>query len=221
MIRSASIRWLCIFTLLLAGMAFGQSYKVEPAGAPPADLPQGLKDLLQSTGVKFEDSSGTVLAQIWTRKDYPLLKGVGPTADVLYGALGNGVLVGGINFPKDTQDYRQQNIKAGSYTLRHQLIPTDGNHMGVNPYRDALLMCPVASDTGYTATLDFADLVKLSTKASGTPHPGFLIMAPVKDPATSPLAFQDDQQHWDVQTDVQGADAKLPIAVTLVGHFEG
>lgn len=221
MIRSASIRWLSLCTLLVASVAFGQNYKVEAAGAPPADLPQGLKDLLQSSGVKFEDSGGTVLAQVWTRKDYPLVKGVGPTADVLYGALGNGVLVGVINFPKDTQDFRQQNIKAGTYTLRHQLIPTDGNHMGVNPYRDALLMVPVASDTGYTATLSFEDLTKLSTKASGTPHPGFLIMAPVKDPQSAPTAFQDDQQHWDVQMDVQGPDAKLPIAVTLVGHFEG
>lgn len=209
-----------LVSLLLATAAYSQSYKAEAVGSPPADVPKALQDLLQPKGAKLVSDSGTAVAEIWLRKDFPP-KAVPATSDVLYGALGDGSLVGVLHFPQDTADYRGQTIKAGFYTMRHGLIPQDGNHMGVNPYRDALVLAPVAADTNFTKDLSFQDMVDLSKKASGTPHPGFLVMAPAKDGQSVPAAFQDDQGHWDLQLKFQGPGGDLAAAITLVGKFEG
>ena len=91
--------------------------------------------------------------------------------------LPEGAFLGVLHFPNPTTDFRSQTIKAGYYTLRYGLIPQDGNHMGVNPYRDAFVLGPVSADPGPDKTLSFDDLVKLSRQASGTPHPGFLVGA--------------------------------------------
>jgi hypothetical protein len=104
--------------------------------------------------------------------------------------------------------------------LRYGLIPQDGNHMGVNPYRDAFVMAPVAADPGPGKTLSFEDLVKLSTQASGTPHPGFLVGAPVNG-ATFPSVAKDDSGNWNVQIKGHAASGDLPLAFTVVGHWQG
>jgi hypothetical protein len=217
--RRSILLWLWVTQLLLATAAFGQSYKAEATGTPPPDVPKPLQDMLQAQGAKLVSDQGATVAEIWLRKDFPA-KQVGATSDVLYGALGDGSVVGVLHFPQDTADYRAQTIKAGFYTLRHALIPQDGNHMGVNPYRDALLLAPVAADTEITKDLSYAEMVSLSRKASGTPHPGFLILAPAKDGQDTPAAFQDDQGHWDLQLKLHGPGGDLPIAITLVGKFE-
>jgi len=50
-------------------------------------------------------------------------------------------------------------------------MPNDGNHLGVAPSRDFLLLIPVAMDPGAEKTLKFRELVALSRKASGTRQP--------------------------------------------------
>jgi hypothetical protein len=218
--RLLSVGSILLAQLLLATAAYSQAYQAETVGAPPADVPKALQDLLQAQGAKLVSSSGATVAEIWLRKDFPP-KVVPATSDVLYGALGEGSVVGVLHFPQDTADYRGQTIKAGFYTLRRALIPQDGNHMGVNPYRDALLLAPVTVDTNYSKDLSFQEMVDLSKKASGTPHPGFLVMAPAKDGQAAPAAFQDDQGHWDLQVKYQGPNGDLSAAITLVGKFEG
>ncbi len=218
--RLLSIGSILLVQLLFVAVAYSQTYKAESVGAPPADVPKALQDLLQAQGAKLVNGSGATVGEIWLRKDFPA-KAVPATSDVLYGALGDGELVGVLHFPQDTADYRGQTIKAGFYTLRHALIPQDGNHMGVNPYRDALLLAPVEADTNYSKDLSFQEMVDLSKKASGTPHPGFLVMAPAKEGQTVPAAVQDDQGHWDLQVKYEGPGGALPVAITLVGKFEG
>ena len=44
-------------------------------------------------------------------------------------------------------------------------------HQGVAPQRDFLLFTPIAGDTDPAAAPDFNQLVQMSIKASGTPHP--------------------------------------------------
>ena len=211
---------LLLAQLLLTAAAYSQSYKAEAIGAPPADVPKALQDLLQAQGAKMVNDKGVTLAEVWLRKDFPP-KAVAATSDVLYGALVDGAFAGVLHFPQDTADYRGQTIKAGFYTMRHVLIPQDGNHMGVYPYRDALVLAPVAAETNPPKDLSFQEMVDLSKKASGTPHPGFVVLAPAKDGQAAPGAFQDDQGHWDLQLKYQGPGGDLPVAITLVGKFEG
>jgi len=201
--------------------AFGQgSYKVEAIGAAPSDVPAPIQSALDTQGVRVSADGGAALCEVWLRKTLPTSANPNTESDILYGALTEGALLGVVHFPKATTDFRSQNIKAGFYTLRFGLIPQDGNHTGVNPYRDAFVMAPVAADPGPDKTLSFEDLVKLSQQASGTPHPGFLVGAPVGS-GSLPSVNKDDSGNWDLQLKGHTKSADLPLAFTVAGHWQG
>ena len=155
--------------LLLASLAFGQTYKVETAGAPAAgQLLQPLQNALEPQGVKVVNDQGATLLETWFAKTVATNSSASPSSDFLYPALTDGEFVGVLHFSTPGADFRGQAIKPGFYTLRYGLIPQDGNHMGVNPTRDVLVLCPAAVDTNLSANLKFDDLVKLSRQAAGT-----------------------------------------------------
>jgi hypothetical protein len=133
--------------------------------------------------------------------------------------LPEGAFVGVLHFPNAATDFRSQNIKAGYYTLHYGLIPQDGNHMGVNPTRDAFVLGPVSADQDPDKVLSFDDLVKLSRLASGTPHPGFLVGAAVNG-STFPSVAKDDSGNWDLQLKGHQSSGDLPLAFTVVGHWQ-
>jgi hypothetical protein len=207
--------------LVLAGMAFGQTYKAENAGAPPAtDLSKPLQDALESQGVRVVNDQGGTLLEVWLPKAVPTSSSASASSDFLYGSLSEGVFLGVLHFPTPAADFRGQAIKPGFYTLRYGLIPQDGNHMGVNPTRDVLVLCPVAADNDLGTALKFDDLVKLGRQASGTAHPGVLLGAPVNGD-TYPAVFKDDQGRWNLQEKIHGSNGDLPFAFTVVGKWEG
>lgn len=201
--------------------AFGQGgYKAEAIGAAPSDVPASIQSALDTQGVRVINPQGATICEVWLRKALPANPNPATGADVLFGVLPVGALVGVVHFPNPTTDFRSQNIKAGFYTLRYGLIPQDGNHVGVNPTRDAFLLAPVSADPGPDKVLSFEDLVKLSEQASGTPHPGFLVGAPVNGDAF-PSVNKDDSGNWDVQVKGHGGSGDLPLAFTVVGHWQG
>lgn len=207
--------------LLLASLAFGQTYKVETAGAPAAgQLPQPLQDALGAQGAKVVNDQGATLLEAWFAKTVATNSSASPSSDYLYPSLTDGEFVGVLHFSSAGADFRGQAIKPGFYTLRYGLIPQDGNHMGVNPTRDVLVLCPVAADTNLSANLKFDDLVKLSRQAAGTPHPAFLVGAPVNGSAF-PAVAKDDQDHWNLQVKLHGSSGDLPFAFTVVGKWQG
>src|SRR4051812_6729097 len=58
-----------------------------------------------------------------------------------------GTLAGAVKIEKDFRDVRGRVIKAGTYTLRYGIQPANGDHLGVSPFRDFLLLSPAAHDT--------------------------------------------------------------------------
>jgi hypothetical protein len=207
--------------LVLASTAYAQTYKVENAGPPPvAGLSKPLQDALESQGTRVVNDQGGTLLEVWLRKSVPTNPSASSSSDFLYPSLSEGVFFGVLHFPSQEADFRGQAIKPGFYTFRYGLIPQDGNHMGVNPTRDVLILCPVAVDNDLAATLKFDDLVKLGRQASGTPHPAFLLGAPVNGDSF-PGMVKDDQGHWNLQVKVHGSGGDLPIAFTVVGKWEG
>lgn len=201
--------------------AFGQgSYKAEAIGPAPADIPAAILSTLDSAGVRVSSDQDATLCEVWLRKTLPTSANPNTSSDVLYGTLPAGAFLGVLHFPNAATDFRSQTIKAGYYTLRYGLVPQDGNHMGVNPTRDAFVLSPVAADTNPDSTPSFEDLVKLSVQASGTPHPGFLVGASVIG-STFPAVAKDDAGNWDVQLKGHQNSGDLPLAFTVVGHWQG
>lgn len=206
-------RKLALFVAFQLGVAlslFAQgSYKAETIGAAPPEVPAAILSTLDTQGERVSTDQGATLCEVWLTKSLPTNAAANPESDILYGTLTEGALLGVLHFPNDTPDFRSQTIKAGYYTLRFALIPQDGNHTGVNPYRDAFVLAPVTADKDPAKTLSFEDLVKLSRQASGTPHPGFLVGAPVSGDAF-PSVAKDDSGHWNLQLKGHTSGGDLP-----------
>jgi hypothetical protein len=211
--------------LALSVAAFSQGiYKIEATKSlPGGDVSQAVQGALQPQGESLLDGSGKVLCEVWLSKNLTAAASPDTSADVLYGKIAQGSLVGVIHFPDAAKDFRGQGIKAGYYTLRYELVPQDGNHMGVSQYRDFLLLMPAAKDTDATKTFTFDDAVKLSRTSTDTGHPGVMVMDAVSDTnKTFPAVFQDYSQNWALQMEAPlGAGVqKLQLAIVLVGQYQ-
>src|SRR5579864_31092 len=205
---------LALSLLLAATAALGQ-YKSEPAGPPPAELAPAIIQALQQQGTKILGSDGSVYCEVWFRTSVPS----GPKATeegITLPTIPHGALLGAIRFPGPGADRRGQAIKPGVYTLRYSLQPVNGDHLGVSPQRDFLVMVPAADDKDLNATPNFDALMTMSRKASGTPHPAVLSMwaAGASDPAGFAKQGEND---W-VLTFKIGSS---PVSVILVGKVEG
>jgi len=125
--------------------------------------------------------------------------------------------VGVISFPQAKTDYRGQNIRKGTYTLRYELIPNDGNHLGVAPNRDFVLLVPAASDDNPDATFKFDELISLCRKATGTKHPGPLCLVQPES-GTAAAVSKDEEDHWIFSAGIKLASGEdLPIALVVKG----
>jgi len=199
--------------LLAASLAFAQ-YKMEPTGAPPADLPSAFTSALQQQGVKILGSGDSVYCEIWFRTKLPTSPKSTDDAVTLF--IPQGALLGVIRFAGPAQDRRGQSLKAGVYTLRYSQYPVNGDHQGVAPQRDFALLVRAADDTDPSATPGFDALVALSTKASGTPHPAVLSIWNSSSDKFPNFSKQNDH---DWVLDAKAGD--LSISITLVGKVEG
>jgi hypothetical protein len=132
-------------------------------------------------------------------------------------AIPHGTLLGAIRFPGQGADRRGQAIKPGVYTLRYSLQPVNGDHLGVSPQRDFLVLVPAADDKDVNATPNFEALMAMSRKASGTPHPAVLSMwaAGASDPV--PSFSKQGENDWVLNIKVGG----MPVSIILVGKVEG
>jgi hypothetical protein len=182
-----------VFLIPVVGLADGD--KVDSAGAfSDSNASASVKGAVESDGYKVSLGDGSEVCRIWLRKGLDT-RAKTDTPGVLFNQIGDSSLVGVISFPKNTTDYRGQVIKAGSYTLRYALQPADGNHLGIAPNRDFLLMSPLSLDQDASAQFKFEDLVKMSAKSAGTNHPAGLSIISADAQKTFPAAIQDDTGH--------------------------
>jgi hypothetical protein len=157
---------ICSF-VVAAGAVFAQ-YTAQPAGDPPPGVAG-----LNKAGAKIVGGNGSAYAEIWLRSTMPAGPATGETS-VTLPTIPPGSLLGVLRFPAKGSDRRGQTIAPGVYTLRYGNYPVNGNHQGVAPQRDFLVLVPVALDKSGDAISDFDALMELSRKASGTPHPAVL-----------------------------------------------
>jgi len=222
--RLLALSVVSFLALSVAALAQG-AYKIQQTkGLPGGDVSQTIQNSLQPQGESLLNGSGKTLCEVWLRKDLTPATNPDTAANVLYGKIAEGSLVGVIHFPEATKDYRGQAIKAGYYTLRYELIPEDGNHMGVSQYRDFLLLVPASKDTDGTKPVTFMDAVKLSRDSTNTGHPGVMMMDSVSDSnKTFPALFQDYSQNWALQMEAPlgSSGQKLKFAMVMVGQYQG
>lgn len=190
----------------------GPEYRLEKVGPAPADLAPSVTSLLATDGHRVVTAAGKPVFEIWLRAEEPKSP---PSAEdaVSINTIAQGTLMAVIRFPEKWADRRGQGLKPGVYTMRYTLFPVTGDHQGVAPQRDFLLVTPAADDSNGAATPNFGELVAMSLKATGTPHPGvFSIWKP--EPAEFKAGFHKEGDHDWVFTAKIGA---LPLSMILIG----
>ena len=204
---------LSTLTLLAASALFGQ-YKAEPAGPPPSDVPANFASLLVKNGTKIVGANGSAVCSIWLRTEEPK----GPKSaeeSVTLPLIPQGSFLGVLQLPVAGADRRGQSLKPGIYTLRYSDYPVNGDHQGVAPQRDFMLLTPIADDKDPAATPNFDALVAMSRKASGTPHPAVLSIWNQDTDFQPGLSLQGDHD-WVLQTKLGTAQ----LGIILIGKVE-
>jgi hypothetical protein len=171
-----------ILMVVLSSACFAAGTKVVRIGPlTAADVSDGLKQAVEDKGYRVTLDDGWV-AEFWLAK--PLKTAKQDVPGTLYPELTDGEFVGVVRFPQGMSDFRGQSVPAGTYTLRYQLLPQDGNHTGVAPNPDFLLAIPVASDSRPAQNYVFRKLVALSAKSTGTNHPAVIALESAGDSGT-------------------------------------
>jgi hypothetical protein len=177
-----SARPLASIIVLLTCAAFAVSPKVERIGPLPAGaVSDGLRQSVAAKGYRVTLEDGWT-SEFWFARELKTDKK--EVAGSLYPELSNGEFVGVVRFPQGMSDFRGQSLPAGFYTLRYQLLPQDGNHMGVAPNPDFLLASPVADDARPEQAYVYRKLIALSAKSTGTGHPAVIALESAGKPGT-------------------------------------
>ena len=206
--------FLPVVLLLLVASALAQDYKLEPVATAAPGLPAAYGAAIQTEGVRVNGASGA-WCEVWLAKSIPV--GAKPDDAAVSFGVAQGTLLGVIRFPGTGADRRGQVIPAGVYTLRYSLFPVDGSHSGVAPQRDFALLTPIAADSDPAAKPAFDDLVKMSGKASGTPHPAVLSLETPPTGAAAPSVVKEGEHDWTLT--LKAGD--LTFSVIVVGKSEG
>jgi len=199
---------------LAAASAFAQ-YRLESAGAPPSGLAPAIRDAVEKDGARIAAANGSAVCEVWLRRKAPTGAKT-PEENVTLTQIPHGALVGVIRFPGQGADRRGQPIKPGVYTLRLSYYPVDGAHQGVSPQRDFLLMVPASDDSDLNATPNYDQLVKMSTRASGTAHPAILSLWKADSPQPG-ASLKKEGEDWVLYTNV----GDTAIGIILVGVYSG
>ena len=202
-----------LFSLTLAAAAFGQ--KVESAGAPPAELNASVTALLAKDGFRVTGADGKVICDLWLRAAIPA--GFASKEDaVSLAMIPPAALMGAVRFPVRYADRRGQTIQAGVYTMRYGNYPQNGDHQGAASQRDFLVLVPAADDAAGGTNPEFDPLMKLSRKASGTPHPAVFSFWKGEGDG-KPDFHKEGENDWALATKI----GDVPVVIILAGKSEG
>jgi hypothetical protein len=159
---------------LVVATADGQSLvAAKGSDAAPPELTAAMSAALASGSVTVK--SGDAQLDLWWVKAIALTKA--PEGAPAWGDVGDGTLVGAIRVGAQWSDVRGYVVRPGVYTLRYARQPANGDHLGVSPNREFLLMSPAAVD----ATPDpvgYKGAVELSKQTVRRAHPSALSLDP-------------------------------------------
>ena len=219
--RKANVSFAFAFLLLpaavfLSARAVTATRHTEPV---PSDVQAPVAALLEKTGGVRATASGVTLDFWWSTGVQLGETGSG------WAAVPEGALIGAVKVSANFRDIRGRIIKPGVYTLRFGIQPDNGDHLGVSPHRQFLLLSPAADDKE-PGPLGHDAAVELSTGSVGGSHPGVLSIDPPGAAAQAVLSVHTtDLNHEalivEVPTTRQGKPGDpLKFGIVLVGKIE-
>jgi hypothetical protein len=222
---SSSLTALFIFLAVtftpLFGSQGGSLTATTRSAPPPSELAPAILAVLSNDAVAVTGSQAAATLEFWWVKSLPMKAGSGAPS---WADVEEGTLVGVVRISADYRDIRGHVIKPGVYTLRYGIQPQNGDHLGVSPFREFLLLGPAAVDKdpaprGHDGTID------ISKQSIGGSHPAvWSIDPPVA--TESPLQLHKTELGHDaivMQVPIERggqASGTLKFGVVLVGKIE-
>ena len=206
-------RTIGVFLLSLLAASAVAAPKVETTGpCTDASVSDSVKKALAPQGyrVTLDDGSTVDLwppAQIQTSSK--------TREDATY-PLAPSLFFGVIHFAKNARDARGNAISAGTYNLRYELQPNDGNHLGTSPTPDFLLLVPAAADTTPAQSYSFNQVIQLSEQVTGKRHPAVFNLVPA-DATQFPSVITDSDDHTILFFKAKAQSGDLPIGLVVKG----
>ena len=214
------LRIMCALAAFLvlfpAATVLGQDVKLEAGEIPtPEDVSPAMQEVVGKTSYSVT-VDGEVTAHFWFLGDPLMSDNPSTELGVAFGQLPQGGLLGVVQLVKPWSDYKNNSIQEGTYTLRYAVMPADGNHMGVAPYRDFLLLSSAAGDPDPTKNLNFVELLMSSNEASGVPHPAVLALFPIWDEISEPTLTKNEMDQWTIAVKL----GDQVFGFVILGHGE-
>ncbi len=212
--------WLLIF--LTTTIANSQEYSVELIEQPPQaeDLAPELTQQFAPKGYRVKRDTSRTICEIWLCKDLQVTANFEPANGRLY-PFQPGQLIGIVHYSRKSTEFRNQTLASGWYTLRFELQPIDGNHVGTSPTRDFLLLVAAEHDEA-DKDWDLEELQSLSSEAAGSSHPAMIcLQEPVQD--AKPLVRHNADADWWIlhlmlTAKSGGESIDLPLDLVVDGH---
>lgn len=204
--------------------ASAQTYKVEEIDSPPpSEVAPAIAATLEPKGYRISEEGGGPLVELWTRKAIPAAEKPGAAKGAIqFPFLAEGELIGVARVLAEAGDYRDQTIDKGVYTVRYGLLPVNGDHLGVSPFRDYALLLPAETDKD-VAPLSRKKLEEGSMEAAGTSHPAIFSMLAAPAGAKVAMSHDEEKDAWSVALPLSFAapgepePIRHPVLLILVG----
>jgi hypothetical protein len=214
--------FLALFAFLVASAPAIQAPLAATAhnNAPPPGLAAPVLEQIAAKGITVKIEKGPV-AEFWFVTSLKV-NGAGPT--VAWSDVPEGSLVGAVRLSADYPDIRGRVIKAGVYTLRYGIQPDNGDHLGVSPFRDFLLLSPAAGD-GDPGPKGHDGTIELSKASVGGSHPGVWSIDPPGTKAPALQLHKTDLGHDAVIVEIPIERAgksvgAIHFGIVLIGKIE-
>lgn len=179
----------------------------------PTDLAAPIAAKIAPGGIRATVGANTLT--FWWVKDLPMKSSPASWSDVP-----EGTLVGAVKIEKDSRDTRGRVIKAGAYTLRYGIQPQNGDHLGVSPFREFLLLSPAKQDAD-PAPPTHDGLVDLSKQTIGGSHPAvWSLDPPVATDAALTVHANTELELKALVMEVPIAGGMLRFGLVLIGKIE-
>jgi hypothetical protein len=213
---------------LLPGLsAVAAEYRVEVLKDPPPKegISADTAARLQASGLRIIRGTKSIYCDLWLCKDVAITSDFKPSAEVLY-PFHQGQLIGVVRYRRSGTDFRDQDIRKGTYTLRYALQPVDGNHEGTSPTRDFLLLLRAKKDESPGDMDDEDKLNELSSEAAESSHPALLPLQKIAGEAKAVPSMRHDKERdwWIVRFRVKGKAGDTPkdldVELVVVGQAE-
>jgi hypothetical protein len=219
--------------------AAGQSFKIEEAGPPPAEVPDNVRKGLEKDGIRLSRTVNGIdfpLAELWPVKNVTVRPSGKTPGGAAYRQLTPGKPLAVLYLPGTILDFKLQKVSQGFYLLRYVRLDSDTAEHGIDTgeretddegkpnnaqYRDFVSLARIESDKSDVNPAS-GKVTELSTQGLAGQKAALLALPPL-NPAYKmfPYAVSDDRGHCAVQFKLSirlasGRTDEIGIAILLV-----